>query len=801
MLHNLRFALRQIARAPGFAALACITLAIGIGISAAMFAVLQSTLLLSLPYAHPDRLVIPDAKDIAYPQLLRWRERDRDLQFGYYFAFPTSLDEKNSSEMILRVATSANLFKLLGVRTALGRTFTEAEQQPGHNYEAVLSQRLWRDTFHSDPSILGSTVRIGGHPYTVIGIMPRNFVFPMEDKDALQVWVPRELAKEFVSGQENISQWVARLRSGISIDAAARNLTAIQRTLHKQNPKKYSAEQIQFETYRDTGTKNSRSALLALAAAVGLVWLIASTNVAALMLTRVHGRCRELAIRNALGAGTFRILIQLLTESLLFSIIACLLGIALCTAALKLLSHTLGDYSASFHLSAGMLLVLLGATVLSAVLVGILPAVHIAASPVQQGLHESSARSGMSRRQNRVRDLFVIAQVALSVLLLVSAGMMLRTLYNLRNVPLGFQTSHVLTTAFFIPQQEYAKRDIVTTFYKPLLNRIRAIPGVSGAAVSSVLPVSPNFAMTAGFEFPEHPNPDPEHQPHAALRLVSPNLDSLLGIRIVRGRALTAQDTSAGAPVAIVNQAFVRRYFPNQNPVGHRIKLGDKGPHEFYTIVGVTRDVHQSRLNQPTVPEIDVSYLQVSPKDAIAIVLRMFMQLAVRTHQDPKTVIPQIRSILHSINPDLALNDFQTMQESVDNSFGNQTLAARLLMLFACIALLIAGAGLYSLLAYSVGQRRHEIGIRIALGAQRGQVLRMIFSHAVAVTGIGIAMGLAASWFAARTLESFLYGVPPHDWPTMLAVAAVLLAISMLAAYLPARAAASVDPMIALRAE
>ncbi|MGH9584235.1 MAG: FtsX-like permease family protein, partial [Bryobacteraceae bacterium] len=401
-----------------------------------------------------------------------------------------------------------------------------------------------------------------------------------------------------------------------------------------------------------------------------------------------------------------------------------------------------------------------------------------------------------SRRQNRVRDLFVIVQVALSVLLLVSAGMMLRTLYNLRNVPLGFQTSHILTTAFFIPQKEYAKRDIVHTFYGPLLTRVRAIPGVSGAAISSVLPVNPNFSLSAGFEFPEHPNPDPAHQPHATLHLVSPNLFSLFGIRIVRGRVLTAEDTAASAPVAVVNQTFVRRYFLHQNPLGHRIKLGDKGPHALYTIVGVARDVHQSALNQPAIPEIDISYLQVSPKDEIAVVLRMFMQLAVRTRQDPKTVIPQIRSILHGINPDLALNPFETMRESVDNSFGNQTLAGRLLMLFAAIALLIAGAGLYSLLAYSVSQRRHEIGIRIALGAQRGQVLRMIFSHAVAVTGIGIALGLVASWFAARALEGFFYGVPPHDWPIMLAVAAVLLAISMLAAYLPARAAASVDPMI-----
>ncbi|MGH9653421.1 MAG: ABC transporter permease [Bryobacteraceae bacterium] len=809
MLHNLRFALRQIARAPGFAALACITLAVGIGISAAMFAVLQTTLLRPIPYAHPGRLVILQPKStqfrnmnvgLTYPELLRWRKRDSDLrQIGYYHSFPTPLDEKTSSQLILSVSVSANLFRLLGIKPILGRGFTKAEQQPGHNYEAVLPEQLWREKFHADPSVLGSTIRLGGQPYTVIGIMPRSFAFPRPGEKIVPVWVPYELTKDVVSGKTNLANAVARLRPDISADAAARNLSAIQRTLHKQDPKKYVAEQVSLQSYRDSLTKGSRPALLALAAAVGLVWLIASTNVAALMLTRVHGRRQELAIRSALGAGTFRILVQLLTESLSLCVIACLFGVALCAAALKLFGHTLQSYAASFHFSPDMLLLLIGATVLSAILVTVPPVLHVAASPIVQGLHESSWRSGMSRRQNRVRDLFVILQVALSVLLLVSCGMMLRTLYNLRNVPLGFQPSHVLTTSFFIPQKEYAKRNIVPTFYEPLLTRLRAIPGVQGAAISSVLPVNPHFRIGVRFGIAGRPKRDEAHKPQGTLRIMSPNLDSLLGVSILRGRPLTDRDTASSAPVAVVNQALVRRYFPHGDPLGHQVQFGK---HTIYTIVGVTADVHQSDLNQATVPEIDLSYLQVTPKDGfLANLISMFMQLAVRTEQNPKTIIPQVRSILHNINPDLALNPFITMEQQVDNSFGNQTLAGRLLMLFAAIALLIAGAGLYSLLAYSVSQRRHEIGIRIALGAQRGQVLRMVFTHAVAVTGIGIAIGLIGSWFAARTLESFLYGVPPHDWHTMLAVAAILLAISMLAAYLPARSAASVDPMIALRAE
>ncbi|MGH9655144.1 MAG: ABC transporter permease, partial [Bryobacteraceae bacterium] len=790
-------------------ALACITLAVGIGISAAMFAVLQTTLLRPIPYAHPDRLVVLHARNkqhsktdigIPYPELKRWFERDADLrQIAYYHDFPSPLDEGTSTQLILRVYMSADLFKLLGVQPILGRGFTKAEQQPGHNYEAVLPEQLWREKFHADPSIIGRTIRLGGQPYTVVGVMPRKFAFPINQRKISKVWVPEELTKDLVSGSGNIAMTpIVRLRSGVSISTAARNLSAIQQTLHKEDPKKYAADRVQFQSLRDSLTKDSRPALLALAAAVGLVWLIASTNVAALMLTRVHGRRQELAIRSALGAGTFRILVQLLTESLFLCVIACLFGVALCAAALKLFGHTLQTYAASFHFSPDMLLLLIGATVLSAILVTVPPVLHVAASSIVQGLHESSSRSGMSRRQNRARDLFVIVQVALSVLLLVSTGMMLRSLYNLRNVPLGFQPSHVVTASFFIPKKEYTNQNVVPTLYVPLLRRLRAVPGVEGAAISSILPVNPEFRIGTGFTFPGRPKPNPANEPHGTLRIVSPDLYSLLEIPVVHGRAVTLGDTAASAPVAVVNQTLVRRYFPHQNPIGHRIQFGS---HNLFTIVGVVADVHQTTLNQPTVPEIDLSYLQRTPKQGFPGLLRMFMQLAVRTEQNPKTIIPQVRSILHSINPDLALNSFVTMQQQVDDSFGNQTLAGRLLMLFAAIALLIAGAGLYSLLAYSVSQRRHEIGIRIALGAQRGQVLRMIFSHAVAVTGIGIVIGLVGSWFAARTLESFLYGVPPHDWSTMLAVAAILLAISMLAAYLPARSAASVDPMIALRAE
>ncbi len=809
MGQDLRYAVRQLRKTPGFSALTIATLAVGIGVNAAMFTVIDQTLLRKLPYPDAGRLVTIDAvrqltSSVAYNDVKAWRKRDRDFsQIAYYFGSPVSVDEKTSSDLLFKVNISANLFSTLGVKPILGRTFTEAEQERGRNSELVLSEDFWRDKLYADPAILGKTLTVGGQIYTIIGVMPHGFSFPANDTASNEIWAPFVLEGSAVQELSWSLTTIARLKPGVSVQQVAQNLNSIQHQLNKEDHKNHDAAKLKVTLYRDAFTNNIRPALTALEAAVAMVWLIACANVAGLMLTRMQGRRRELSIRSALGAGKLRLVSQLLMESLLLSVLAGLLGFGLSQAVTAILGRAAQQHlpvPVELHVSWTLFAVLLGGVLISALLIGVVPALHAASTSAQVGLRDSSARSGVSRHQGRIRDSFVVAQVALSFVLLVSAGLMLRTFYSFRHVPLGFTTEHIIDSSLFIPPHQYQKKDIVTTLYQPLLDRLRHTPGVEDAALTSVLPVQTNFDANASFSFVGRPKPEPGHGPQAALRIVSSNIYTLLRIPLLRGRLFTPFDSAGTQMVAVVNQSFVRAYFKHEDPLGKQIDTGD-GPLSKATIVGVVGDVHQKTLNVASSPELDVSLAQIGPKNDLYFLLSYFMQIAVRTHGDPPAMIPTIRNVLHHINPDLALNKFTTLQQGVDNSFGSQALAGRLLTLFACLALLIAAAGLYALLAYSVSQRTHEIGVRVALGAQRSQIFGMVLHHASLLAGIGLVLGVAGAWFAADVLQSFLYGVGAHDWLTMSAVAIVLIGVCLFASFVPARRAASVDPMVALRHE
>jgi predicted permease len=521
------------------------------------------------------------------------------------------------------------------------------------------------------------------------------------------------------------------------------------------------------------------------------------------MLTRIQGRRRELSIRAALGAGRQRLIGQLLTESLLLTTLAGLIGFVLSQITMLLLSRAVQAYlpfPIGVHLSWTLFTALLGGVLLSALLIGVIPAIHAGSRTAEERMRDSSPRAGISRSQTLTRDCFVVAQVGLSFVLLLSAGLMLRTVNSLRNVPLGFTTERVLDTSIFIPPHQYEKQDVITAVYQPLLDQLQRVPGVREVALSSVLPVQLDFGSNASFSFVGRPKPEPGHEPQADLRLITPNLQPLLHIRLLRGRLLTATDGAQSAVVAVVNKSFVHAYFNGRDPLGKQFQLSD-GRFAKAAIVGVVDDVHQKALNAAPSPEIDISLMQLSPKDRLYRMAIMFMQVAIHTDGDPQAITSEVRSIVHKINPDLALTKFTTLQQNVDESFGSQTLAGHLLGLFAVIALLIAAAGLYALLAYSVNQRTHEIGVRVALGAQRSQVFQMVLRHAALLGSLGLLIGGTAAWFSAGVLQSFLYGVSGHDGLTMTAVAAVLLSVCLLASFLPARKAASVDPMIALRHE
>jgi predicted permease len=806
---DLRYAARQLRNSPGFSALTIATLAIGIGVNAAMFTVIDQTLFRQLPYPDASRLVIIKAdrqmtSSVAYTDVKAWQKRDRDfLQLAYYFGDVVTLDEHTSSELISKTDVSANFFSTLGVKPHLGRTFTTAEQQPGRNNVLILSNTVWRNRFHGDRSVLGKKLRVGGQIYTVVGVMPPGFTFPQSGNDANEVWTPYPLQWNTFLPNSWTLQAAGRLKPEVSVTQAMQNLNSLQQNLHREDSKNHDFAKLDVALYRDALTRSIRPALLALEVVVAMVWLIACVNVAGLMLTRIQGRRRELSIRAALGAGRQRLISQLLTESLSLSTLAGLVGFFLSQITTLLLGHAVQGYlpaPVGLHLSWRLFAMLLGGVLISALLIGVLPVIHAGSRRSEEGLRASSPRIGISRSQIRIRDCFVVAQVGLSFVLLLSAGLMLQTVYSLRHLPLGFTTEHVIDTSIFLPPHQYDKKNVVTGLYQPLLDQLQHLPGVREAALSSVLPVQLDFGSNASFSLVGGPQPEPGHEPQADLRLISPNLQKLLHIRLLRGRLLAETDGPETAAVAVVNSAFVRTYLHRQDPLGKEIHLSD-GRFAKTVIVGVVDDVHQKALTAASSPEIDIPLAQIDPEQELYSLASMFMQVAISTDGDPQSVTSQVRSIVHKINPDLALTAFTTLQQNVDDSFGSQTLAGHLLSLFAGIALLIAAAGLYALLAYSVNQRTHEIGVRVALGAQRNQVFQMVLRHAAFLVVLGLVLGGTAAWFSARILQSFLYGVSGHDALTMGAVAAVLLSVCLLASFLPARRAASVDPMIALRHE
>jgi predicted permease len=433
-----------------------------------------------------------------------------------------------------------------------------------------------------------------------------------------------------------------------------------------------------------------------------------------------------------------------------------------------------------------------------------------ARAPAQEALRDGTHSAGASRRQKHFRDALVVGEIALSLLLLISAGLLLRSLLALRDVPLGFVPHNVVTTAIILPQAgggivgqsgKYAGKDIAQVFYAPLLDRLAHLPGVDSAALTTTLPLSPNFQASGSFEVIGRPK-DPANKLNAAIRAVSPSLYPTLGIRLLQGRLFSDSDGPSGSAAAVVNEALVKKYFRGQNPLGQQLKISEKGPHGIVTIVGVVEDTHQTAMSNDVQPEINVSYLQLTPNDELTpYILASFTNLALRTHVAPSAVIPSLRSALREFDPDLAVLDVQTLQDVVDTSMGSQTLAVRLLWIFAGSALLISIAGIYGLLAYNVSQRMRDLGIRMALGATRSNVIGLVLRQAVVLLGVGVGIGVVAAVSAGRVLRSFLYGVVPYDGWTIAAVSVLLLACGLFASYIPARRASRIDPVKALRWE
>ncbi len=835
LLRDLRYAFRQLRKSPGFTIAAVGMLALGLGAPAAMYTVVDRVLLRPLPYDHPNQLVKiqesgtkgPIEWGAPYLDLRQWAENSRAFrQIAFYgsdnLKAVSYLQSNTGVTHITAPMVSANLWDTLGVQPVLGRGFKPGTDwgsaSAGDENSIILSDAVWRVAYGSDPHILGKTVQLDGVSHTIIGVMPRGFTFPYAGAapPLPLIWRPRVIANSEKVRTQNANdlpmyQAVARLAPGVSLSAAQAELSTIQGRIAQQYALPYQREQVSsivLTRYGDTLVKDDvKKSLFALLCASGVLWLIACVNVAGLMLARASSRQREIAVRGALGASRWQIVRQLLIEGLVLSVLASLAGLALAQFTLQLFAHALvTQFGIHEKLTASLsvLAALVGLTVLTALFSSLWPAVGAARTAIEPALRQGSAQSGSGRVQHRLRAILVVAQIAMSLTLLAACGLLLRTLYTLRHVPLGFRTDHIVVANMTIPAYKYAGRNILTDLYQPLLDRAQHMPGVQSAALMTEVPLGKTFNMIYTFRAEGNSAADVrQREMKSQFRAVSPSMQQVFGFSMARGRFFNAGDTPNTPAVVVVNRAFVKA-FTGQDDPGKILgtPLVSYGKNRRATVIGVLDDERQVSLAEQSQPEIEVCLPQITPDSGLYKATEgIAMDLAVRTARSSASIIPDLRQLLRTASPELANSNIATMDQIVEDSYGSQQLATRLLEIFGGCALLLCVTGIYGLLAYLVNQRTRELGLRMALGAERGQIMALVLRQAGWMLVAGSVLGLVLTYFSSLLLRTFLYGVQPHDPWTMAAVTLVLLVCGLASAWLPARRAAAIDPMQALRTE
>ena len=821
VLQDLRYALRRLRMSPGFTFTAVTVVALGIGANIAVFTILNGIFLRPLPYAHSDRILTVELVSpmpyfsMTYANMLQLRDAGgRGIQMGAVLGNSrASIVGPGGRLQVERTDVDENLFPTLGVHPILGRLFRQEETDKGRNHMVLLGEDVWRKLYLSDPQIVGKTVTIRGDAYTILGVMPRSFVFPVGE-DPLQIWSPAEIgstARTAMSGTgaRFLYNAYARLPEGMTQAQFAAALNRAQPVISKQVPKDDEdwPTHVKINGYQDSLNTGARKPLFLLAGVVFGIWALACLNVTSLMLARAVSRVREQAVRSALGASRMRLLQQSVVESLLLSGIGAMAGMLVGQSGIKLLWHQINrnlPLTTSIHVDWRVMVALAALTIVTACITGIIPALRASRRNVQESIR--GVNSTASAAQNRTREVLVVAQLALTLVFLVAAGLFLRTIQALRQAPLGFSQQNVLTGGVILngssneePDDPHVQTNIVRTSYLPLLERLRAIPGVQVAALSSVLPLRSEMSVSicSGLDHEDQG----AKRACAQGRLASAGLTDALGIPILRGRFFTEED-GAGAPITVVvNEAFAKQFSPDKDPIGRIYSMGKKGPFANAHIVGVIGDTRQSTVVDPTKPEVYFCLAQMEPGTPLYGIAIAFMQVAIRAQIPADSLRAQFDKVLHQVAPDATTTEVKTIHEAVEDSFGSQKLISYLLEAFAATALMIASVGLYGLLSFTVAQRTREIGVRIALGAPQANILSLVLRRALLLVAIGLAAGSLLAWFAVRVTSGYIYGVDAHDTLTFAAVVAVLGSASFLASWLPARRAAAVDPTIALRSE
>ncbi len=822
--YDLRFAARQLRKTPGVALLAVFTLALGVGANAAIFTVIESVLLRSLPYAHSGRLVFigpgatPGFGSTSWLDYRDIRDRTRVLeQVAGYSQDVSVVETGDVTQSVVAPRVTSNLFSLLGVRPLLGRTFTQAECDTGGPAVAVLSEGLWRQSFHADPKIVGRTVRVGGADHTVIGVMPALFHFPdeMGPDVGKGLWLPLQpTALMLKDGGYDFFQVVAELRPRATLAQAQQELNAI--AAHIPRTKDQSALSFLVTPYQQLLTGPVRPVLYALFAALGLVLLIACANVSNLLIARCLARRQEFAVRSALGANRLRLVRQMLAEGLTLSLLGCGAGVLIAESAMaalrKLPEGTIPRADAiAMHWT--IVLALAVIAVITTVLSSLLPALLAARSHPQAALQSASRGLGTRGVAGKLSGVLAAGEVTLSTLLLVGTGLLFHTLWNLEQAQLGFDTTRVTTftampadaagfsaMAVAAPTAN-APVSIATLTYEPMLDRMRSEPGVEDAALITSPPLS-DLGLQSSFEIVGRTK-DRNHPMQADVSAVSGGYAHIMGTPMVRGRMIGDADTASTPLVVVVNQAFVKEYFPGQDPLGKEIDLGGArtGMVRPYSIVGVLGNEVDKTVGSDPLPMILLPDQQIPTTSLFyQALLKTEVSFVVKT----RTNIPVetvMRSLFHRYAPAFALDQFQTMQSAVEKNTFGQRLGLYLVSSFAGLAVVMVVAGLYGVLSQLVGYRRREIGVRMALGATRASVAQLVLRQGSVLVGAGLGAGLILAFAAARLVKSFLYHVQPLDGWSYAAVSLALAIIGLLAALFPARRAAAIEPMQALREE
>lgn len=813
LLQDLRYGLRMLGKNSGFTAVIVLTLALGIGANTAMFSVINAVLLQPLPFVQPERLVTVwnvntkqggEGFTVSYPDFNDWRAQAQS--FEKLAAFRTrdlTLTGVGEAARLRGATVTSDLFPLLGVNPRLGRLFTPEEDKAG-NRAAILSDALWRTRFKGDPSAVGRSISLNGQSYTIVGVMAPKFAFPINTNPDVELWIGAAVDNEGGRGAltrqrgNHTIEVIGRLKPGVTVAQGQVEMSRIAAALEKQYPGENPDTGALVVPFYKRVVGDVRLALLLLLAAVGCVLLIACGNIANLLLARAATRQKEVAVRAAMGASRVRVIRQLLTESVLLSLLGGAAGLLIAwwgtDLLLKLVPGGLPRVTET-SLNARVLGFTLFISIVTGVLFGLAPALHSFKFDLVTTLKEGGRSGSDGGRGNRTRNTLIVTQVAVAFVLLACAGLLVGSFWRLQRVNPGFDPKNVLTFRVSLPGTKYAENAQIESFYQRLADRVKVMPGVTGVSAISVLPLSgQNSGVGFAIEgIPTDPNNPFPNQTY--LRIVRPAYFSTMGIPLLQGHDFDARDTLSGNQVVIINETLARKHFPGQNPIGRRINPSfgiDERGIQWREIIGVVKDVHHASLSEAADEECYVAHTQ-APFNTITMVAR--------TSNDPTKLAASVRREVAALDSELPVFNLRTLEETLSRSVAQPRFNTLLLAIFAGVALLLTAIGLYGVMAYSVTQRTQEIGIRLALGAQSRNVLGLIIRQGMALALVGVGIGLIGAVALTRVMTSFLFGVGATDPRTFASVASLLIGVALLACYLPARRASKVDPMVALRYE